>query len=46
MRTPRVVVLPYDERWICDFEEIKNELEKALGDLIIGIEHVGSIPRF
>ena len=42
MRTPRVVVLPYDERWLCDFEEIKNELEKALGDLIVGIEHVGS----
>ena len=42
MRTPKVVVLPYDEGWIYDFEKIKNELEKALGDLIIGIEHVGS----
>ena len=42
MRTPKVVVLPYDEGWIFDFEKIKNELEKALGDLIIGIEHVGS----
>ena len=42
MRTPKVVVLPYDEGWIYDFEKIKNELEKALGDLIVGIEHVGS----
>ena len=42
MRTPKVVVLPYDEGWICDFEKIKNELETALGDLIVGIEHVGS----
>lgn len=42
MRTPKVVVLPYDEGWIFDFEKIKNELEKALGDLIVGIEHVGS----
>ena len=42
MRTPKVVVLPYDEEWIFDFEKIKNELEKALGDLIVGIEHVGS----
>ena len=42
MRTPKVVVLPYDEGWMYDFEKIKNELEKALGDLIVGIEHVGS----
>ncbi len=42
MRTAKVVVLPYDEGWKFDFEKIKNELEKAVGDLIIGIEHVGS----
>ena len=24
------------------FEKIKSEIEKAIGDLIIGIEHVGS----
>lgn len=42
MRTKRVVVLPYDVKWRCAFEEIKREIEHAVGDLIIGIEHVGS----
>ena len=42
MRTKRVVVLPYDKAWKSAFEEIKAEIEGAVGDLIIGIEHVGS----
>ena len=42
MRTARIVVLPYDFRWQSDFEKIKQELEGAIGDLIEGIEHVGS----
>ena len=42
MRTTRVKVLPYDESWKTAFEEIKREIENALSDLIIGIEHVGS----
>ena len=42
MRTTKVVVLPYDENWKLAFKEIKNELEQALGDCIIAIEHVGS----
>ena len=42
MRTAKVIVLPYDEKWKTDFEKIKNELVTAIGDLIIGIEHVGS----
>ena len=42
MRTLKVIVLPYDEKWKSDFEKIKNELVAAIGDLIIGIEHVGS----
>ena len=42
MRTKRVIVLPYDEAWKADFEAIKREIESAVGDLIIGIEHVGS----
>ena len=42
MRTARIVVLPYDFRWQSDFEKIKQELESAIGDLIEGIEHVGS----
>ena len=42
MKTKKVIVLPYDEKWKSDFEKIKNELVAAIGDLIIGIEHVGS----
>ena len=42
MRTKRVVVVPYDEVWKNAFEEIKTEIEAEIGDLILGIEHVGS----
>ena len=42
MRTKRVVIVPYDEAWKNAFEEIKTEIEAEIGDLIIGIEHVGS----
>lgn len=42
MGTKNVVVLPYDPEWKNDFEEIKQELVNAIGDLIVGIEHVGS----
>ncbi|MBR5140843.1 MAG: GrpB family protein [Clostridia bacterium] len=42
MRTAKVTVLPYDKTWRSDFEKIKSELAGALGDLALGIEHVGS----
>ena len=42
MRTARVIVLPYDVAWKAAFEEIKTEIEAAIADLIVGIEHVGS----
>ena len=42
MQTKTVVVMPYDEQWISAFEKIKRELELALGDLAIAVEHVGS----
>ena len=42
MRTAKVVVLPYDKGWKTDFERIKQELEAAIGHLIVAIEHVGS----
>ena len=42
MRTASVIVVPYDKAWKTAFEEIKEELEQATGDLIVGIEHVGS----
>ena len=42
MTTPKVNVLPYDENWKSDFEKIKREIECTIGNLIVGIEHVGS----
>lgn len=42
MQTKRVVVVPYDEAWKSAFEEIKNEIDAEIGDLILGIEHIGS----
>ena len=42
MRTKKVTVLPYDRAWKTAFEEIKQELDAAIGDLVLNIEHVGS----
>lgn len=42
MRTKQVVALPYDAKWKSDFENIKEEIENAIGELIVGVEHVGS----
>lgn len=42
MRTQKVIVQPYDKAWKAAFEEIRLELETVLGNLILGIEHVGS----
>ena len=42
MQTKRVVVLPYDEKWVSAFEEIKSEIVTVIGDIILGIEHIGS----
>ena len=42
MKAKRVTVLPYDREWKCDFERIKNDIERVIGHLITGIEHVGS----
>ena len=42
MHTSKVTVLPYDSAWKTDFAKIASEIESALGDLIVGIEHVGS----
>ena len=46
MKTVRVTVVPYDEKWREDFEAIRLELCEALGDLALGIEHVGSTSVF
>lgn len=42
MKTKKVMVLPYDSGWASAFEAVKQEIVEALGDLIIGVEHVGS----
>lgn len=42
MKTANVIVLPYNSAWKSAFEEIKTEIENAIGDLVIGIEHIGS----
>ncbi len=42
MMNRSVIVLPYDPKWKKDFEDIKKEISAAIGDIITGIEHVGS----
>ena len=42
MNTAKVEVRAYECAWKTEFEKIKTELGSALGDLIVGIEHVGS----
>ena len=42
MRTAKVTVLPYDRAWPSAFEKIEKEIVQAIGDWIVGIEHVGS----
>lgn len=42
MRTETVIVLPYDPQWRADFEAIRAELQEAVGELALSIEHVGS----
>ena len=42
MKTAKVTVVPYDSRWAEEFETIKSELQQALGELALAIEHVGS----
>ncbi|MBR3295222.1 MAG: GrpB family protein [Clostridia bacterium] len=42
MITNHVIVLQYDEGWKQDFLKIRQELQDALGQLAINIEHVGS----
>lgn len=42
MAAKHVVVLPYDKVWALNFTKIKDELQIALRDLSLAIEHVGS----
>ncbi|MBO5110009.1 MAG: GrpB family protein [Clostridia bacterium] len=42
MRSKSVEVVPYSYTWAESYELIKAELLAAVGDFILGIEHVGS----
>ena len=42
LKANKVTVLPYDNAWKTAFEQIKAEITQAIGDLIVGVEHVGS----
>ena len=42
MNTKHIIVEPYDEAWERNFAAIRDEIQNALGDLAVRIEHVGS----
>lgn len=42
MTTRKIIVMPYEKAWKSDFEKIKAEIESAVGNLTVAIEHVGS----
>lgn len=42
MKTKKVIVVDYDDKWSLNFQEIEKELKEALGDIALKIEHVGS----
>ena len=42
MITRRIIVVPYQEDWERNFSAIAAELQDAVGDLTLRIEHVGS----
>lgn len=41
-RTKVVALVPYDERWPVMFDALKDVYSRALGDVVVAIEHVGS----
>ncbi len=41
-RAEPVVVVPYDPAWPAAFELLRDHVAAALGELAVGIEHVGS----
>ena len=42
MKTKHIVVRPYAREWEQGFLDIRNEIQDALGELALRIEHVGS----
>jgi GrpB-like predicted nucleotidyltransferase (UPF0157 family) len=41
-RAQPVEVVPYDPSWPATFEKLRERIAPALGDLAVGIEHVGA----
>jgi GrpB-like predicted nucleotidyltransferase (UPF0157 family) len=41
-RWQSIVIDDYDPAWAGRFDALRGQLEEALGDLVLGIEHVGS----
>jgi GrpB-like predicted nucleotidyltransferase (UPF0157 family) len=39
---PPVVIVPYDSRWSALYEEEAELILRAVGDLVVAIEHIGS----
>jgi GrpB-like predicted nucleotidyltransferase (UPF0157 family) len=37
-----VVIVDYDPAWPAEFERLRNRAQQALGEVAVGIEHVGS----
>ena len=42
MRTRYIIVEPYNEAWEQDFAAIRDEIQAALGEQALRIEHIGS----
>lgn len=41
-RAEPVVVVPYDSAWPAAFERVRQRISPVLGELAVGVEHVGS----
>lgn len=37
-----IVVIPYQSRWVTEFQQIGGELRQVLGDTAVRIDHIGS----
>jgi GrpB-like predicted nucleotidyltransferase (UPF0157 family) len=37
-----IIIVPYNEKWLSEFEKINSELINAMNNSVIAIEHIGS----
>lgn len=42
MKNKKVIVTPYDLQWKESFTLLKQRVDKALGDIAVAVEHIGS----